>query len=176
MEQKASMVALDLYHTVLYRAPCPALRLELLSKLFQLRLIAGQAGNYRDAFPFAAFRFPSDPHHRIASGNDFFPAAYTFSGRPAALGTHPPVGGRVDDALSRFFHGLAALFRPSRSSIRMPVFLDRKVVEIGDLESISITIIADLVLKANPDGYAVRGNASRKVVPCIECGDISPVP
>ncbi|SPF33060.1 hypothetical protein SBDP1_110004 [Syntrophobacter sp. SbD1] len=129
-EQYVAVVALDLYHTVFYCASGPALCLELFSKLFELRLRAGNAGNYRNAFAFAPFGFSSNPHHGGAPGDRFL-TAYTFFCRSAALGTHPPVGGRVDNAAIRLFHFLH----------RLP-----KAVEIA-IEVNPITIIADLVLK-----------------------------
>ena len=97
-EQNVPVVALDLYHTVFYRATRPALCLELSFKFLKLRLIAGTSGNYRNAFAFAPFCFSSNPHYGIGFADGFFPAARTARrpdsfDRPAALGTHPSVGG-----------------------------------------------------------------------------------
>jgi hypothetical protein len=137
-QQNVPVVALDLYHTVFDCAPGPALCLELSSKLSYLRLIARKASNHRNAFPFAPFRFSSNPHHRIAAAEDgFLLMTRAFVGRSAALGTHPPVSGRVDNPMVSFSH-----------------LLNRPRLEIGDFKINSLRIIADLVVKANLSSHA----------------------
>jgi hypothetical protein len=145
LQQNMAVVALDLYHTVFNTAPGPALCLELSSELFQLLLTASQAGNHGNAFPFAPFRFPANPHQPIAAAqHGFLPMTHTFVDRPAALGTHSPLGGRVDNPMITFLH-----------------LLHHPGLEFGDFKISTLRIIADLVHKANLSGCAGKSDTGR---------------
>ena len=75
--------------------------------------------------PFVSLPTLTTPHR--PRGAALFLTAHTVFGRSAALGTHPPVSGRVDNGVIPFFH---LLYR----------HLVRKAVKIGDLKSISLQL------------------------------------